>query len=1293
VPAGCGDGVRDPGEGCDEGTLNSDSERGACRTNCAPARCGDGVVDDGEECDDGPGNRNVANACRTTCVEPSCGDGILDTGEVCDNGGNNSDVAAGACRTTCVPAGCGDGVRDPGEGCDEGTLNSDSERGACRTDCAPASCGDGVVDDGEECDDGPENRNVANACRTTCVEPSCGDGVRDSGERCDNGSNNSDVAAGACRTSCAPASCGDGVRDPGEGCDEGTLNSDTEPGACRTSCATASCGDGVLDNGEQCDDGNTRSGDGCRNDCGKVEVCGDREVDVSEECDDGNDNPRDGCAECGRQSWSYDLVVSGALEELAATSTAVGSPVAIAFDVLGRMFIAETANHRIRRVDVDGSVKTIAGTGVAGFAGDGGPAALAELRNPAGVAIDNRGDVVIADTNNHRIRRIDRLGVITTIAGTGQPGDGSSGGPATATALSSPRHVAFDAQGRVLVSDTGNHRVRRLETGGTLVTVAGTGSAGFNGDNILASTAQLSRPDGLAVDPAGNLYIADANNNRIRRILAGVDGTLSTITTVAGTGGAGYIPSGEGAPAIATPLFIPRAVAIDGLGRIVIVDARNQRIRRVDNDGTMRTIAGNGFQGFSGEGSLATDASFNDAQGIAVDREGQVLVADTLNNRIRRIEGSGALATTRTVVGTGVAVFGGDGGPADSAALRTPVKVLVDDRDRVIIVDQGGRRLRRVATDGTIDTIAGTGVTVPLGDGGPATSASFVSPTAASLDASGRILIADEFGHRVRRIDAQGTTVTLAGITPPGGSSGGDLGDGGPATSASLLFPRAAATDSAGRVLILGPEKIRRIDADGIIDSVPGASGFSSARALLVMPSDELLVADAGASSVYRLANDGVPVRIAGTGVAGFSGDTGPATLATFRLPEDVAVDAQGRILVADTGNHRIRRIDTDGIVTTIAGNGVVGVSGDGGPALNASLNQPRGICVDARQRVWIADTNNQRVRRIEEDGTITTVAGPLHPAGPGPTERARVYPVVSLTPVGRSLLSVGGPGRVLRIDLNEADVAVVAGYPLADPARAGSALFAPLLRDARGVTLDPVALTLVVTEHATGDLRIIGLDPDDDGVIDDAALWTNATISTELAGPAGIVYDDGDDTFVVADEADHCVQRIGRDGVVLETVFGRCGSPGLFPGFLSDPTHVLVSPFSGAFYVADTGNHRVLRVDGGATTVVVGDGSVSSAGEGAPARLFPVNAPRQLAMDSFGNLYVTSTTTVRLVANVDGDADADGDDRVATIFGGGARDAFPESDAFCLHALTVDADDRAFVADACQGFLVELLP
>jgi DNA-binding beta-propeller fold protein YncE len=996
--------------------------------------------------------------------------------------------------------------------------------------------------------------------------------------------------------------------------------------------------------------------------------------------------------------WRHELTIDGRVEGQLATSTAIGTPGAITFDFLGRLLVAETGNHRIRRIDVDGTTTTIAGTGLAGASGDDGPAGRARLNRPRGVAVDSRGQIVIADTDNHRIRRVDRFGTVVTIAGTGVAGDGASGGRATVTALNGPRSVVFDKQGRVVIADTGNHRVRRIELDGTIVTVAGTGTAGFSEEGLAPHAAQLNGPVGLAVDAAGNIYVADMNNHRIRRLAADPTGTLLTISTVAGTGGAGYAVAAEGVQATSASLFLPQAVAIDEAQRLLIADTHNRRIRRVDGDGKMRTLAGDGFDRFAGDGGPPAAASLSFPQGIAIDSAGRVVIADTRNDRIRRIDGEGAEATIRTIAGDGTAIFAGDGGPASSAELTAPVKVLVDSEDRMIIVDNGGRRLRRVALDGTIGTIAGTGSAAPLGDEGPATAAALVSPMAATIDPSGRVFVADEFGHRVRRIDPQGMIVTVAGNTPAGASSGGESGDGGPATSASLLFPRAVAVDPRGRVLILGGTKIRRVDDNGIIDTVPGAAGFVGARALLVEPTGDFLIADTAGHSLYRFTEGGSPVRIAGTGVAGFSGDGGPATLAAFHLPEDIAVDAQGRILVADRSNHRIRRIDESGIVTTIAGSGVPGLSGDGGPATSAALREPRGVGLDARQRILIADTGNRRIRRIEDDGTITSAVGPVHPAGPGPGLRARLYPTVSLTPVADGLVSVGSLGRALRVDLGSGTLAVVVGDPAADPGLEGIARFSPLLGDVGGAALDPIQRMLIMTQ-SDGDLRLIGLDPDDDGMIDDPVAWTNRTLPTDLNGPSGIAYDAAADSFVVVEQFNHCIRRIDRDGAILATVYGRCGTAGFFlpgptgAGFLNTPSHAIVSPMTGALYVADTGNHRVLRMKDGAASLVLGDGSVSSAGEGSPSRRFPVHAPRQLALDAAGNLYVSSTTTVRLVANVDGDLDVDGDDRVFTIFGGGDRAAYPESDAFCMDAVTVTEDDIVYAADACQGFLVRLTP
>jgi DNA-binding beta-propeller fold protein YncE len=288
-------------------------------------------------------------------------------------------------------------------------------------------------------------------------------------------------------------------------------------------------------------------------------------------------------------------------------------------------------------------------------------------------------------------------------------------------------------------------------------------------------------------------------------------------------------------------------------------------------------------------------------------------------------------------------------------------------------------------------------------------------------------------------------------------------------------------------------------------------------------------------------------------------------------------------------------------------------------------------------------------------------------------------------------LLAVGGGGRALTVDLAAGVVATAIGSPDAAPSAQGRATFAPLLGDAAGAALDPTTLTLVIAEQDTGDLRVIGLDADDDGALDDAAAWTHRRVATALVAPAGLAWEPATGAFLVADEGAHCVRRVDVDGSVVDTGVGVCGQAGGFLGWLSRPRQVAVSPTSGAVYVADAGNHRVVRVDvDGSIALVTGTGSASSAGDGRPARGFPVDAPGQLVVDPRGNLFVASTTTVRLVANVGGDADADGDDAVLTIYGGGDRAGFPEATSLCIDALALD-DDAVFVADRCQGFLLGL--
>jgi hypothetical protein len=335
-------------------------------------------------------------------------------------------------------------------------------------------------------------------------------------------------------------------------------------------------------------------------------------------------------------------VVRAQAQTVAAISVPLLRPAGVAFDAAGNLYIAEMNNHVVRRVDTAGGLTTVAGTGVQGFGGDGGAAGSAVLDSPGGVAVDGAGNLYIADTHNQRIRRVAAgTDVILTVAGVGMAGFAGDGGAATAAMLSLPTAVAVDAAGDVFVSDTGNHRVREIVAAtGVITTVAGDGVQGFAGDGGAAMAAEIDSPDGLAVDGAGNLYLADTHNQRIRRVAAGT----GVIATVAGTGVVGS--SGDGGAAAAAALAMPRGVTVDGAGNVTFADTGNHRVRQVTAaTGGIATVAGDGVQGFAGDGAAATAASLDSPRGTGLPAGGLVTVADTGNGRVRQVSAGGTLTT------------------------------------------------------------------------------------------------------------------------------------------------------------------------------------------------------------------------------------------------------------------------------------------------------------------------------------------------------------------------------------------------------------------------------------------------------------------------------------------------------------------------------------------------------------------------------------------------------------------------------------------------------------------------
>jgi hypothetical protein len=345
------------------------------------------------------------------------------------------------------------------------------------------------------------------------------------------------------------------------------------------------------------------------------------------------------------------LLTCQAQTPVPATSIPLILPSAIVFDPSGNLYLAETSNHVIRKVDPTGNITTIAGTATQGFSGDNALATAAQLDSPQGLALDTANNLYIADTHNHRIRRLNlTTGLIVTIAGTGIPGFSGDNGPATAARLDLPTALAVDTQNNLYLADTANHRIRKINLStGLITTLAGTGTQGYSGDNAPAIAASIDSPTGIALDAANNLYLADTHNHRIRRISA----STGLITTLAGTGAQGY--SGDNAPAATATLALPHGLTIDAAGNLYLADTANHRIRRIDTTtGLITTLAGTGTQTYSGDNAPATVAALDTPRAVTLSAASLLTLADTGNQRIRQLSAPPA-ATIRTIAGLGLA--------------------------------------------------------------------------------------------------------------------------------------------------------------------------------------------------------------------------------------------------------------------------------------------------------------------------------------------------------------------------------------------------------------------------------------------------------------------------------------------------------------------------------------------------------------------------------------------------------------------------------------------------------------
>ena len=613
---------------------------------------------------------------------------------------------------------------------------------------------------------------------------------------------------------------------------------------------------------------------------------------------------------------SIEMLMS-AIDEDQATEASRCWPEAVVVDQWGNLFICNRANNCVYKVDKNGVTTTVCGRGRFGCAGDGGLAFRAKLHKPRAVAIDGEGNLFIADAYNNRVRKVDRDGIITTVAGTGERAFGGDGGPATEASLFWPNGLAVDNEGNLYISDWGNNRIRKVDRNGIITTFAGTGEFDFKGDGGPASEATLRWPLGIAIDLHGNLFITDSFNRRVRMV-----DTNGVISTVAGVKGG---TNQDGVPARDAILVRPYDVATNAAGELFIADTRDYRIRKVDRQGIISTIAGTGRPRHGGDQGPALQATLHRPHDVAVDHHGSLFIADTWNHNIRKVGRDGIISTLtstkhRTTLTPRDTALPQDGSLRVSTTLFDPVGIAVDGIGNLFVIDKRNNCVYKMNQNGAISVIAGRGMAGFEGDGGPATDALLWWPYAIAIDEEGNLFIADSANNRIRKVDRNGIIDTIAGNGLAGFS-----GDGGPALKARLTHPCGLAIDSKGNLLIADSWNncIRRIDPMGIITTV------------------------------------------AGTREPGFGGDGGPAEMATLCEPYGVAVGQDGSIWIAERRGNRLRQVTPDGIILSIAEQDVAGYHSDAAPAASAGLNRPCGIAADKEGNLYIADSWNHCIRRI----------------------------------------------------------------------------------------------------------------------------------------------------------------------------------------------------------------------------------------------------------------------------------------------------------------------------------------
>jgi sugar lactone lactonase YvrE len=616
-------------------------------------------------------------------------------------------------------------------------------------------------------------------------------------------------------------------------------------------------------------------------------------------------------------------------------------------------------------VGVRNKLAVLAGTMFPGSDIDGTGTA-ATFNYPTGIAVDGSGNLYIADTNNNEIRKVTPGGVVTTIAG----------GAASTSSSETIRSRASRAQAEKALNAFKGNTVNSRAAKRFLTRELQLESRSIHAESssALIRHAGLSVPQGIVVSSdGGTIYVADTGNEVIRKIVIASDGT-ATMSTFAGTAGTSGSADGTGT---AASFFWPTGIAVDASDNLYVADSGNSKIRKITSAGVVTTLTGT-------DETTGLPARFVVPEGVTVDASGSVYVAETIICTIRKITSAGVV----TIL-AGSDSYGSTDGTGTAATFTDPVGIAADASGNIYVADSGNSEIRKITSAGVVTTLAGKAGTLGSADG-TGTAASFTNPQGVAVNASGNVYVADSVDNNIRMVTSAGVVTTLAG--------GGDYTTSGSAdgtgTAASFNYPEGIAVDASGNRYVADSvnNTIRKVTTEGVVTTFAGTAGsfgsvdgtgtvasFWSPEGIAVDASGNVYVADTYNSTIRKITSEGDVTTFAGTaGKQGHSDGTGSA--ASFVLPEGIAVDASGNLYVADT-YCTIRMITSAGMVTTLAGTAGTYGSSDG-TASAANFNSPTGIAVDASGNIYVADTNNSTIRKITPEGVVTTLAGTAGTSG-----------------------------------------------------------------------------------------------------------------------------------------------------------------------------------------------------------------------------------------------------------------------------------------------------------------------